>query len=65
MGMEPMLRISLYSYLYLKLLLLMSSFNKNGEESRQGSAGRKVGGCGGEGEGEGWGERWPKQYMHI
>jgi hypothetical protein len=61
--MEEMLRISLYSYPYLKLakILCLSYyclcllFNKIGEE-----------GCGGEREvARGREERWPKQCMHI
>jgi hypothetical protein len=71
--MKAMLGISLYSYVYLKLVkmlylsyyLLCFLFNKIGEESITGSA-WKQGGMGGEREGAGSrGERWPKQCMQI
>jgi hypothetical protein len=67
--MEAMLRISGYSYLYVKLAqmlclsfyLLCFFFNKIGEERRTGYAYSKVGG---EDERAG-GERWSKQCIHI
>jgi hypothetical protein len=70
MFMEPMLGISLYSYLFLKLAkmlclsyyLLCVLFNKIGEEGKTDSACKrgleeKDGGSGGKG------ERWPKQCI--
>jgi hypothetical protein len=70
--MEAMLGISLYSYLYLRLVKMLCLsyyhlhflYNKMGEEERTGSS-WKQGGWGEREEVEGRGERWPKQCMHI